>query len=500
MGCGGSKTQSGSAQLGPISSNKFVIQNAAKILSVYDMSKVLGTGAYGKVVLCTHKITKQPRACKVIDKKLLPKGGKDSQAALMNEIDTVRLLDHPNILRMYEFFQDKTFFYIVTEICEGGELFEEIVELSETAAEGRGPFGEGNAALLVRQVLSCISYCHNKGVVHRDLKPENILLEAGKSAKLDKIKIIDFGCAAQWKKGDAKLTKMEGTPYYIAPEVIDQSYTNKCDMWSIGIITYITLSGVPPFGGDDGDEPPTDDQIYAQIKTGKYQFGEQFDYVSEDAKDFIKKLLVLNPDERPSAHEALQHPWIARANEQIMKKMDKEVAKQSLVNLTQFSANSALQTATYAFMASQVLTKDERDEIDKVFRALDVHGDGMLSKELIRTGYKEQFDKAITDKELDEMFEKVDTDKSGEIDYSEFVVAAMSRSKLNKESKLRSAFNRFDADGGGTIDKKELRKMLSFGGELIAQDVIDGIMAKVDANGDGDISFDEFVGLMTSTT
>jgi len=170
---------------------------------------------------------------------------------LFNEINILRSLDHPNIVKMYEFFEDDKRYYIVTEICKGGELFDEIIN--------RGKFSERDAAILMKQLLMCVNYCHSNNVVHRDLKPENILLEANKD--FDQIKIIDFGTSLTvdpTKTLDEKL----GTPYYIAPEVLNKKYNHKCDIWSSGVISYIVLSGIPPFNGAN------DQEIMANVKKG----------------------------------------------------------------------------------------------------------------------------------------------------------------------------------------------------------------------------------------
>jgi len=162
----------------------------------------------------------------------------DEKRMLFNEINILKEIDHPNIVNMYEFFEDEKRYYLVTEICKGGELFDEILQ--------RGKFSERDGAVLMKQVLSCINYCHQNNIVHRDLKPENILLEQNK--EFDAIKIIDFGTSLVYdpnKNLDEKL----GTPYYIAPEVLNKNYNSKCDIWSCGVICYILLSGMPPFNG-----------------------------------------------------------------------------------------------------------------------------------------------------------------------------------------------------------------------------------------------------------
>ncbi len=158
------------------------------------------------------------------------------------EIDILKNLDHPNILRLYEVFEDKKFIYLVTEFCEAGELFDEIVK--------RQRFDERDAAIIIKQLLSAIAYCHSKSVCHRDLKPENILIDNKETLS---IKLIDFGTSQKFDT-EEKMELILGTAYYIAPEVLKGEYDEKCDVWSIGVILYILLSGEPPFPGSNDKE------------------------------------------------------------------------------------------------------------------------------------------------------------------------------------------------------------------------------------------------------
>ena len=195
---------------------------------------------------------------------------------------------------MYEFFEDEKRYYLVTEICKGGELFDEILQ--------RGKFNERDGAVLMKQVLSCINYCHQANIVHRDLKPENILLEQNK--EFDQIKIIDFGTSLVYDP-NRNLDEKLGTPYYIAPEVLNKNYNEKCDIWSCGVITYILLSGMPPFNGQ------SDQDIMKKVREGAFSFDDRiWQTISENAKNFIRMLLTYNVEERPSAEMALTHPWI----------------------------------------------------------------------------------------------------------------------------------------------------------------------------------------------
>ena len=258
----------------------------------YSLGQVLGEGAYGQVKECILIETGEKRAVKIVEiAKLSPR----DRDLLMNEIQNLKDMDHPNILKMYEFFQIPTHVLVVTELAPGGELFDELTK--------RGVFTEADACILIKHVLSAINYCHSNNVMHRDLKPENILLEGNKH--FCEIKIIDFGFSTHFD-GSKPLDETLGTPYYIAPEVLARKYGSKCDIWSIGVITYIVLCGLPPFNAW------TNDQIIQKIKRGKFEFkpDDKWANISQLAKDFITLLLTKDAAKRPSAQDALNHPWI----------------------------------------------------------------------------------------------------------------------------------------------------------------------------------------------
>lgn len=162
----------------------------------------------------------------------------------MNEVEIMKHMDHPHIVKVYEFFENENHIFIVMELLENGELFDKIKQAQH--------FSESQAKKSIREILEAVNYLHKKKIVHRDLKPENILF-----SKNDVLKIADFGTSKFFSK--TKMKKTHGTPYYIAPEVINGHYNEKCDVWSIGVIMYILLSGYPPFNG------PNDEQIMEAV-------------------------------------------------------------------------------------------------------------------------------------------------------------------------------------------------------------------------------------------
>jgi len=312
------------------------------------------------------------------------------------------------------------------------------------------------------------------------------LLEANK--EFDQIKIIDFGTSLVYDPS-RNLDEKLGTPYYIAPEVLGKNYDSKCDIWSCGVITYILLSGMPPFNGQ------SDQDIMKKVRQGSFDFEDRaWANVSDKAKDFITKLLTYDKDARATASEILTHPWLAElANLAV----DESLALSVLDNMKGFRVDQTLKQATYAFIASQLLSKAEKDNLAKVFKAFDKNGDGKLSIQEVKEGYLEHYGKVMSDEEVEQMFNAVDTDRSGFIDYSEFVVAAMNERQLTTNDKLQAAFKMFDKDGSGIISADEIKEVLQFGNNnSMSNSAVDTIIKQVDENGDGEISFEEFVAMM----
>lgn len=337
----------------------------------------------------------------------------------------------------------------------------------------------------MKQLLSCLNYCQSRNIVHRDIKPENILLESNKD--FNQIKVIDFGISVV-REPETMIKESIGTPYYIAPEVWNKNYDEKCDVWSAGVIMYILLSGIPPFNAS------SDSEMKKKILEGSYSMdGKVWDEVSEEAKDLIKELLTYDKDKRWSAEEALSHPWITSMWESVI---DSKLAKKALNNLSKFRATEKIKQATVAYIASQLLSKKEKESLSSIFKAFDTNGDGMLSKDEIKNGYDKIFGQVINEEQVNEMFSSVDIDNSGYIDYSEFIVATMNEKNLFSEKKLKAAFKMFDKDDSGFISKDEVKESLQKVQQLSESD-IDLVISQVDENGDGEISFEEFKIIMT---
>ncbi|XP_065178618.1 calcium/calmodulin-dependent protein kinase type IV-like isoform X2 [Sycon ciliatum] len=254
----------------------------------YEVLDQLGRGVTSVVKRCKHRQTGKEYALKCIDKETFKKIAEV-------EVDIMIGLDHPNIIKLREMFETSNEVQLILELVTGGELFDRIID--------RGSYTEKDASDAVRQVLEAVAYLHERKIIHRDLKPENLLYE---SAEPDApIKLADFGLSRVMNASTAKMTVC-GTPGYVAPEVLrGKAYNSAVDLWAIGVIAYILLCGFEPFFEED------DQRMFMRIIQCDFEFVPPYwDHISGDAKDLISKLLVLNPQQRLTASQALQHPWV----------------------------------------------------------------------------------------------------------------------------------------------------------------------------------------------
>jgi len=267
--------------------------------SRFTFGRVLGQGAFSVVKEGVDKKTSQKVAIKVIQKTTV---AGDDIKLLRREVHNLKALDHPNILKLYDVYEDDKQFFLIMELVQGKELFDKIVE--------RGQYSEKDASHISRQFVAAIEYLHSKGIAHRDLKPEN-LLSIGSGEK-EVLKVADFGLSKNF--GDEKMMTSCGSPGYVAPEVLEcESYGKEVDMWSIGVIIYILLVGYPPFYADN------DPALFKKIMACDYEFGEGWDVISESAKDLLRHLIVKDPKKRFTATAALNHPWL-KANADLSNK------------------------------------------------------------------------------------------------------------------------------------------------------------------------------------
>mmetsp|Transcript_19140 Transcript_19140/g.34908 ORF Transcript_19140/g.34908 Transcript_19140/m.34908 type:complete len:506 (-) Transcript_19140:2424-3941(-) len=455
------------------SASSFIVQKRQAIWTRYERLDELGRGTFGIVYRAKSLETQHLRAVKMIFKA---KVKAEDMLQFTAEIEVLRTLDHPNILKLYEFYEDSKCFYLVTEYLAGGELFDFIIK--------QQALSESMAAQVMNQLLSAVNYCHKNNIVHRDLKPENLLLaEAG---SLSQIKVIDFGTSTLKLPGQT-LQNLKGTAYYIAPEMLGKPYNEKCDLWSCGVILHVMLSGTAPFIGPDSKT------ILARVKKAKYKLeGQTWDSVSDMGKDLVRKLMEPDPARRLSAEDALNHQWITIHNSANPPKT--EYIEAGLQSLKSFRATSKLKQAACVFISSQMIGEKEKQVLTTAFKALDTNNDGKLSASELEIGFRSLYTEEEAQAKVNELLKQIDVDGNGFVEYSEFLSAGMQLDAEENKQRLEDAFNIFDSDKSGGISLEELKEIL--GSYMDADTDWDQLFRDVDSDHSGEISFEEFKALL----
>ena len=482
-----------------ISPKNFVIKRKKNVFEVYDKIKFLGEGGFGSVYKVKRKNTGTReifRALKEISKEALNEN-LQSEEDLKNEIEVLKNLDHPNIMKIYEFYEDDKNIYLINEFCGGGD----IAGLNDKY----GDFPEFLVKYIMFQVFLAISFLHSNKVVHADIKRENIafvhsdekkdkkdidkffnsffkdkesqyeLIEASglenisdkandiaKELSNYQMKILDFGSAKKKKKSNTeKLTGVTGTVFYCSPEIIKEKYDFECDEWACGIMMYILLTGEPPFMGNNEEE------VFSNILNEELNLNHpKLKNVTENCKDLIKKLLTKNANKRLLATDALKHKFFKtginignllrgkfKENETLLRGMlrknfaEKKSAKFKEVVIAYISHN----------FSEQNVEKNAR----KIFMEMTVGKDKhfLITKDIF-VSKMEQICKDLNKKELEDLFDRIDENETGNIEYEELIRALTDKEKLLSDKNLKEAFNFFDKDNNGSITWNEIAEIV----------------------------------------
>jgi calcium-dependent protein kinase len=407
--------------------------------------KVLGTGYNGSVCLATS--VSDPH------QKFAVKRIKVGDEKMRSEAEIFLSLDHPHIVRLFDVYESGNHLWLVMECMEGGELFDYVMD------HPLGHLPEQEAVNAMWQMLLSVNYIHSNGIAHRDLKLENFMYEKKERKHL---KLIDFGFSKEWQSarrrqaasssgGEMNVCKMKtdcGTTRYMAPEVLNRDYTSQCDLWSMGVIAFTLLSGKQPFRGRDRI-------VLKNIAEGNYDMdSEVWDSISAPARDFVQSLLRVDPEERLTAEQALQHPWLAgRSRLDISARIDTPVVDA----LRQFGEASKFRRCCYQMMAWSLSNK-ERAEVRQYFEALDGNKRGTVRRKTFKKVMSGEFNVPV--EEADQIFKAMDACNDDEIKYSEFLAAMVSTQITLTDELLKATFLKFDTEETGYITETSLREVV----------------------------------------
>ena len=446
-----------------VKQENLIIQEKGNPSKKYKPTKLLGTGSFGSVYEAKNTIFQN-----------------------IVEIDILKKLSHPNIVKIYEFYVSNSHYYIVTEFCRDGELFSYI----------KNKYSERQLAVLFYQVFSGLWYLHDNKILHRDIKLENIMIsqkekdnETGE--ELFWVKIIDFGTAKIFEK-NKKEKDVVGSSYYIAPEVLQQNYNEKCDTWSVGVILYMMLVGRAPFDGKD------DEEIILKINSADYNSKEpKLMKHSPEVRDLVSKLLQKDTDKRYSAKEAIAHPWFQKyGGRSLYSNFKREEIEPYINNLFNYYFNSKIQQLVIAFLVHNLPNDDSAINILKLFRLFNKSGSCKLTKEELMNGLYDYRDKNEVDKVVDHLFKLLDGDNNGFIEYEEFLRACIDKKTILKSTYLKYAFKFLDKEKTGTLNTQKIIKAFVLTPNKLIEAVFNNTLNSVDHDSDGIINFEEFQELM----
>ena len=479
----------------PITQEKLIWENRGFEKNKYKRGKLLGKGAFGNVYESKNPIFDNKIAMKIIDKNKININDinneiqNEEKEDMKSEINILKKLSHPNIVRIFEFYETDNYFYIITEFCKEGELSNYL---------NKNILSEAQLCVIFYQVFSGLIYLHQNHIIHGDLKPQNILISSIENnseynEKYAWIKIIDFGTAKIFKKTIIKGDDIVGTLYYIAPEVFSSNYDNydeKSDIWSVGIILYKALTKKYPFIGK------SDEETVHYILEGEHDMRPLMNY-SEELQDLIKNLLMKDPNKRPSAIEALNHKWFKKFNgRRLFSDFKKDEMTQFLNNLYNFSYSKILQLVI-AFLVHNLPETESVQKILKLFRYFNESGDCELTKEELKKGLNEFKTEIDFEEKLDKIFDELDGDKNGTIEFEEFLRGCIDKSEILNDKYINYAFKFLDKENKKSLSPEQIMSAFFVESEA-SKEILNNMLDSNDYDKNGRINFDEFKNLIYS--
>ena len=510
----------------PISSKNVIIQKKGDPKEDYEVIRELGAGAYGQVYKVKNKYNNSIRAMKKIDKKWL---GNLNDNEVMKEVEILKNLNHPYIIKLYEYYVTDKYLFLIYEFCDEGDLQRKIQKLKK--------FPEFIVKIIMLQIFKALIYLEEKCIIHGDLKLENILVKCYDNDKrthkdgfieaikhdmqivdsinsrdeIDKnednnekkekentydlskysifnygIKLIDFGCSKMFTRTKKNFSDIIGTLVYCSPEVLANDYNKSCDMWSCGVLMYALLSGYFPFDGENEEE------ITGKILYGKLEFDNKYFHgVSEDAKDLISKCLKKIPSKRITIQDALNHKFFKDLKQS---KNFTEEEKKQLLKLKKLNKQSKFYQLVLTYLSYNFSDNKILNNLLNLFNKLDRNGDNKITKYELFKAYKEA-GIPLTSKELDNIVNAIDFDNNGSIDYEEFIRICIPKEKLFTEENLENLFLLFDKDKNGLITSYEIMDFIQ-SSKKVKEEVKQKILNEISDVADEIIDCEQFKKIM----
>ena len=436
----------------------------------YEYQSLIGSGAFGKVRLYLDRDSKTFKyAIKTIKKNIFKRHSIDS---IKREVNILRSLDHPNIVKYFETYEDECYLHIVMEYIAGDNLFRVLTD------QKGFKFTERTISKIMTCLLKAVLFLHHNGIIHRDIKPENIVFV--EPDNFNALKLIDFGLSIQ--QNAKKDNRRVGTPYYMSPEMVRGNFNYASDVWSIGVILFIMVTGKQPFRGKSKEE------VFEKIKRGNYDKNTlNRAKCSKEVKDLIKKMLVTEYSKRITVECALDHIWFKQFenNKNINLVVDQEIIE----SLKQFQYQNIFQKEIRYYLA-KLCSDKEILKLKHAFLAIDKDNSGEIEYEEIPKIFSELNIKA-SDTELKNIFSSMDFHCDGKVNYSEFLAATISTINFNKEEKLWSAFKYFDTTDSGYITFDSVMDALKNSGVIIDEEALTQTFNELQKKGKK-INFREF--------
>lgn len=423
-------------------------------------NNVLGKGLNGEVKVCKSR----DKVGRHFALKVFSKNAKEMES-FRNEILIFLEMDHPNVARLYDVYETKYQLSLVMEYCRGGELYDQVLKSKH--------FTEVYAQRATRQMMRSVSYLHHKNIVHRDIKMENFLYRD--NSENASLVLIDFGFSMRWANHAIKMKKGCGSLMYVAPEVIRKSYTNKCDLWSMGVIVYVLITGTPPFWGH------THKGTLRHICEGQVSTrGGNWDLVSSNARKFVRALLTRNPANRPNAEQALEMPWLVDSSQCTL-------GVEVLEGLREFAEAQKFRRAALTILAWTVRAP-ERKKVEHLFLALDKGKEGYVNLAEFQFALRQEF--SIDHAESARLFDAVT--HGTKMHYTDFLAAMVNHRIEVSEEIVTDAFSRFDVGHTGFIRTDDLRHVL---GDTFEHEDVNEMISAVTEDPRG-ISYEVFVDVL----